>query len=198
MATEIVTRNEKFSAHVLGLHNAVGFDSKKEFKVESVGFGIVNGSKGLNEVHVKSQEYENDYAELNDLLDLNCVVKVKKVNDILPWLRTMYESSRGFELGSFDAALVPLIWKEISANWDGMALGYISDLITLTHYFTLNVLQGICVDESVLNGLTSALMELLLARYQRAIDHVKFILQVEREGTPLTLNHYFNENLEKW
>jgi hypothetical protein len=33
--------------------------------------------------------------------------------------------------------------------------------------------------------------------YRTAVDHVKFIIRVERFGTPLTTNHYFNENLQK-
>ena len=34
-------------------------------------------------------------------------------------------------------------------------------------------------------------------RYQIAINHVEFLLKVERQGTPLTVNHYFVDNLEQ-
>jgi len=54
-----------------------------------------------------------------------------------------------------------------------------------------------CEDERVRASLWSALQEHLLERYQKAVTHVKFILRVERCGTPLTTNHYFNENLQK-
>jgi len=29
------------------------------------------------------------------------------------------------------------------------------------------------------------------------MSHTHFILRVERKGTPLTTNHYFNDNLQK-
>jgi len=37
----------------------------------------------------------------------------------------------------------------------------------------------------------------LLGRYEKAVEHTHFVLRVERKGTPLTTNHYFNENLQK-
>ena len=44
----------------------------------------------------------------------------------------------------------------------------------------------------------NVLMADLTKRYVKAINQVKFLLEVERGGTPMTLNHYFNDNLEKW
>jgi hypothetical protein len=41
------------------------------------------------------------------------------------------------------------------------------------------------------------LQERLIDKYQAAVDHVEFIIQVERFGTLLTTNRYFNENLQK-
>ena len=42
----------------------------------------------------------------------------------------------------------------------------------------------------------SLLMDRLMEKYQSAISHVKFLLEIELDGTPATLNHCFNENLE--
>lgn len=39
-------------------------------------------------------------------------------------------------------------------------------------------------------------MDGLVKRYQKAIEQVDFILTVERSVTPITFNHYFNDNLE--
>jgi hypothetical protein len=49
----------------------------------------------------------------------------------------------------------------------------------------------------VRSGLWSVLQERLVDRYRAAVDHVEFIIRVERFGTPLTTNPYFNENLQK-
>jgi hypothetical protein len=36
-----------------------------------------------------------------------------------------------------------------------------------------------------------------LDRYKIALSKVEFLLQVERSGTPMTLNHYFSASLQK-
>lgn len=140
----------------------------------------------------------NRYMEDLETLIHESSKMTQSTEKIIPWLKNIYTSSRGFELGTFDPALISLIWKKQSVNWDDLALGYISDVIAIVHCFTRCLLQAICPDERVLKELTSVLMEELVTRYQKAIDQVKFILIVEKAGTPLTLNHYFNENLEKW
>lgn len=65
------------------------------------------------------------------------------------------------------------------------------------HDFTYKALAHVCPDEGVRSGLWSVLQEQLVDRYRAAVDHVGFIIRVERFGTPLTTNHYFNENLQK-
>jgi hypothetical protein len=117
---------------------------------------------------------------------------------IVEWIRKQYGRSRGFELGTFDASIVPILWKQQSAKWDEYALGYISDIISLVHDFLLELLSAVCLDNRVREGLLSVLMEPITDRYRKAVDHVKFILEVERAGTPLTQNHYFNDSLQAW
>ena len=46
-------------------------------------------------------------------------------------------------------------------------------------------------------GLMSILMDDLMAKYKTAFDSARLLLRLERMGTPITLNHYFNDNLEK-
>ena len=125
-------------------------------------------------------------------------IKLKEPSDeaILPWIKDIYNNSRGFELGTFNVTLLTLLWKKQSVKWDHLALGYISDVIIIVNKYTFALLRGICGDERVLNGLTSVLAEDLETRYRKAIDQVKFILCVERDCTPLTANHYFAETLE--
>ncbi|MCJ1463406.1 hypothetical protein MMC07_002013 [Pseudocyphellaria aurata] len=227
LATSIVTRNEEFSNDAWRNGHTVDFGgpdpepkplvvrppqfipencvpcrtqenvSSTESSVEPEDFKhSSNGyTKDLEDIVHKGPS--NGYTEdLEDLIHKG--PKVTKVyQDIMPWLKSIYTSSRGFELGTFDPVLISLIWKKQSVNWDGLALGYISDVIIIVHRFIRSLLRAICLDERVLNELTFILMEDLRTRYRKAIDQVQFILQVERAGTPMTLNHYFNENLEK-
>lgn len=85
-----------------------------------------------------------------------------------------------------------------SEKWPRYAMGYIGDIITAVHAYIVKALQLLCPDRQVVRGLLAAITEGLQAGYQRAVDQVKFVLSVERNGTPMTLNHYFNDNLQKW
>jgi hypothetical protein len=88
--------------------------------------------------------------------------------------------------------------KRQSTKWTGLALGYISDVVVTVHNFILGLLRSICADERVRTNLLSILMDELVERYKEALEKVSFLLYVERVGTPITQNHYFNDNLEKW
>jgi hypothetical protein len=45
--------------------------------------------------------------------------------------------------------------------------------------------------------LWTRLSHLLLSKYSKSLNHVKFLLEVEQEGNLLTMNHYFADNLRK-
>lgn len=145
----------------------------------------------------KSVRYEENHAELEDIMQGDSQVPVSNVLGIKQWLENEYKSSRGFELGTFDASLVPIIWKKQSANWEALALGYVDDIVSLVHSFTVDLLAKICKDPRARQGLHSVLLDHLTDRYKKSIDHTKFLLAVERSGTPMTMNHYFADNLEK-
>ena len=86
---------------------------------------------------------------------------------------------------------------EYSENWNGLALGYISDIVCIVHDFITSLLSALCPDAKVERGLKHVLSEHLLARYRSGIDQAAFILRVERGATPLTMNHYFVDMIEK-
>lgn len=90
-----------------------------------------------------------------------------------------------------------ILWKKQSAKWEAIALDYICDVVCIVHSFNKALLKNVCTNKQVRDGLASVLLEQLMTRYANFISQVVFILNVERSGTPQTLNHYFNENLEK-
>ena len=136
--------------------------------------------------------------DLDDILHDDCLVPTPKPTGIISWLMGVYKNSRGFELGTFDASLLPVIWKEQSVNWNDLALGYVSDVVAIVHRFIIELVAAISDnDQRVQSTLMSMLMDGLRDCYAKSINHAKFIISVEQEGTPLTTNHYFADNLEK-
>jgi hypothetical protein len=63
---------------------------------------------------------------------------------------------------------------------------YIGEIVFYVHNFICKALVHVCPDERVRASLWSVLQEHLLEQYQKAVAHVKFIIQVERYSTPLT------------
>ncbi|KAL1614812.1 hypothetical protein SLS54_009469 [Diplodia seriata] len=134
---------------------------------------------------------------LPDLLHKRANLFPPKRNSILNWLSTEYLESRGFELGNFSPLLLATTMKTQSENWDSLALGYISDIVYMTDCFLDKLLDLVCPDGRTLDRLKELLADDLLARYKKAFEQVRFILEVERNNMPGTANHYFNDNLEK-
>ena len=136
--------------------------------------------------------------ELQSLLAEEAWIDDEVDDNILEWLSDVYRSSRGFELGTFDSSILATTMKTQSEKWEALSLGYISDVVVMAHAFINKLLERICPDDTVRSALMSLLMDELLTKYKRAFQQVNFLLETERKGTPITMNHYFNDNLEKW
>ncbi|KAB2569166.1 Interferon-induced GTP-binding protein Mx2 [Lasiodiplodia theobromae] len=134
---------------------------------------------------------------LSDILHDNTKLPCPKGSEILKWLSETFVESRGFELGNFSPALLGTTMKAQSTKWDDLAFGFISDIVYITDCFIIKLLSLVCPDNRTFDRLKEMLLDELQVRYKRAFEQVRFILQVERFCTPGTLNHYFNDNLEK-
>jgi hypothetical protein len=135
---------------------------------------------------------------IDDLLPNTLDVAEPQRGEILDWLRSIHRDSRGFEIGTVNPTLLATIMREQSRKWEHIALGYVADVIVLTHTFVNDLLHEVCPSRRVREGILSLLLDQLCVRYKAAIKHVEFLLEVDLHGTPSTLNHYFNDNLQKW
>lgn len=139
-----------------------------------------------------------DHSELEDLLHLPNRLPDPWSGTIDTWLKGIYRGSRDFELGTLNSSLLAITMKSQSMKWKSLALGYIADVVTMAHSFVVDLLNVVCPVEHVRMGIMPLLMDQLVEKYKSAISHVDFLLGVGLAGTPATLNHYFNDNLEKW
>jgi hypothetical protein len=195
-ATEIVNRNEIVET-VLAKHgHSYSFSKTSTLEVHSE-FPEIEDRKGGQKMKKPILRYQDDFDELEELTAGPDKIDDEPGSDIMPWLTEVYKTSRGFELGTFDSSLLAMTMKTQSSNWEVIALCYIGDIITMAHKFIKVLLELVCPDRRVRDGLQSVLLDELFAKYQEALDHVRFLLYVERYGTPATLNHYFNDNLQK-
>ena len=213
LATAVVDRNGIFADDVSKLGHTMKFSQDESSENEHTLEGSDNDSaeasfeeaynddvEGLDEQsprvhHVRTTEPD---LRLDDILHEDREISAPKTKGIMTWLEKEYKLCRGFELGTFDASILPIIWKKQTANWDDLALGYVSDIVALVHNFIDLLIATICGDQRVHSALMSILTDGLIECYKKSLKQANFILQVERIGILLTANDYFADNLEKW
>lgn len=77
-------------------------------------------------------------------------------------------------------------------------LAHVSKSIGLVHGYISNLLTRICPDKQVRAQLwETILVDELRKAYDRAMEHARFLLRIERQGRPSTYNHYFNSEVQK-
>jgi len=209
LATAVVNRSDLMSEAIATKGHTFHFESSDMEKV-SHKHGRSNGGvlEGLDVAAIELDDDEaegtfevrqvQDHSELEDLVHAPEKLPEPQSGSIHVWLKEVYSGARGFELGTLDSSLLAVTMKRQSTKWRGLALGYIADIVMLAHTFVTDLLRVVCPVERVQLGVMSLLADLLLEKYRSAIAHVNFLLEIELDGTPATLNHYFSENLEKW
>ncbi|BAE58758.1 unnamed protein product [Aspergillus oryzae RIB40] len=199
LATRIVTRDTAFAKDLERYGHEYNFDTSGTESPDSSNTKSTTApsddSGDMNEFLTRKT---SSIPELKDVVTQQTWESFPSDSDIYEWLKELYQSSRGFEIGTFSASLLATSMKKQSAKWPDFAKGYISDVITIVHGFIVKALEIACVDKRVFNHLLSIMMDNLLDKYQRALTQVDFLLHVERNQAPKTLNHYFNENLQRF
>ncbi|KAI9684586.1 MAG: hypothetical protein M1822_005674 [Bathelium mastoideum] len=135
--------------------------------------------------------------DIEDVLCGQILIPESSNTGFMNWLENTYTITRGNHLGTFNPALLSMTMYEQSNKWEALAMGYTSDIVAMVHEYIVNLLAHLCADENVRSQLLAILLDSLVERYRKGLKQTRSLLEVEREGTPLTVNHYFNENLEK-
>ncbi|KAJ5766597.1 Dynamin [Penicillium nucicola] len=144
---------------------------------------------------ISSREIQGDEDVQNILYDAFDLPKAKQ--GISAWIDTIYLESRGFEIGTFNYILLSSLMKKQSTKWTALAQGFISDIIAIVHRFIRKALLAACGDIKMSTKILDRLWDELTGKYRQALSQIDFLLKIERDGTPMTLNHYLNDNLEK-
>jgi hypothetical protein len=199
LATLAVDRMDRFSTDMERFGHSVSFgseDTDAEEELATVSLSRTS-TQPSNSSEEGAESSSCQYQELSDLFPTDWEPTDPSDCGILEWIGEEYRKARGFGLATIGPSILPTIWQEQSKNWEGLTRAYVGDIVFLVHDFAWKALTHVCPDETVRSSLWSLLQEQLIRGYQKAVTHAEFIVEVERFGTPLTTNHYFNENLQK-
>ena len=185
LATLVRNRNESFSQMV----ETKGHQYEFQYVVDTVPQHDQldeDIKKGTSRLHLVD-------SDIDDLLQGQADIDGPQQGSIFDWLKDLHHNSRGFELGTFPASMIPNVFMKQSEKWEGIAMAYISDIIALVHRFVYNLLEVVCTDQGVLDALKLSLYDRLVEKYKDAMRRVRYLLHVERNETPLTLNDRFTQ-----
>ena len=137
------------------------------------------------------------FADLDQVFDCEFSCEIKAEKTAYHWLKDEVQAHRGFDLGTLDKGLLSKAMRTQAASWHQIAYGFIADVIRIAHEFIERALELTCPNSRIRSAVLTALRPSLLESYTNAYEQVKFIVSVELTGTPYTVNHYFNDNVQK-
>jgi hypothetical protein len=137
----------------------------------------------------------DEYSVLDDIISKDSGIETPR-NGITKWTEKLYLQSRGVDLGTFGGTILSSAFKEQSNKWPSMTRMYVSHVIVVIHRFMVTVLDTLCADPCVREEIWSSILDEVLTRYKAALDQAMFLVSLERDKRPYTVNHYFNDNLQ--
>ncbi|KAG4443380.1 hypothetical protein IFR05_001169 [Cadophora sp. M221] len=138
-----------------------------------------------------------DYPELKSLTSHSKAGPQGAKTNIMCWIKENHDRSKGFEIGTVNPSLLPSLFLEQSRGWGFYARQHVEAVIQTIHKFNHKALFYCGRDAVLSQRLWTKLSQLLLPTYRKALNHVSFLVQVEQDGHPMTMNHYFADNLRK-
>lgn len=206
LATLVVKMNEDFSEtiHKKGFTRAFGgvkagapiLPERTPSPVSGQASGHETDSRSLTQTPISETE-SLQYPELRSIMAQTEKVPETADGDIMEWITYKYNRSKGFEIGTTNPSLMPSLFAEQSRAWGFYAHCHVTKVIYSIHRFNHKVLQYCCNDEILCEKLWEKLVQPLLPSYKQAFQQVSFLVEVERHGNLMTMNHYFAENVRK-
>ncbi|ESZ92343.1 interferon-induced GTP-binding protein Mx2 [Sclerotinia borealis F-4128] len=190
LITKIIKLNEDFSDVFWRHGHKQHFGDNRDDEGESF-FGRDMG-------HVTFGIPLNQYHEIKDILTKDYCCPEPSKEPLLSHIEKVYESSRGPELGTFGGTILAIVFEEQTEKWEPLVLSHTSRAIEIVHEYIFQLIAKLCPKEQVRDQLWNALLvDKLRKAYRKAMNHARFLLDIERGGRPITFNHYFNTNLQK-
>lgn len=135
------------------------------------------------------------FSELAQLLDIGQSIPSKSNEPLREWIACKHREFRGFEVSGSNTSLITALVFEQTSSWQYYATQHVANVIRCIHRCIHDLLQHVCHDESVYSRIWEYLKPMLVAQYEAALRHAKLLVDVERHGYPITLNHYFAQNI---
>ncbi|KAM3460166.1 hypothetical protein NHJ6243_006212 [Beauveria neobassiana] len=177
-------------------------DFKSDFTVYAHTYEFLPSSEEASEEESTTSEPRDDLERKPFELfpDLDGVIVRDRIEDvpkegIMEWLKHSYYRSRGSQLIPLNPMLFSGVLREQTSGWTAQTVYYVSRVIYTIHDFFVGALEAVCSDKRAREELLSQILEQTLARYAACLQQAKFLVNVESEAHPCTLNSIFRSKL---
>lgn len=218
LVTRVVNLADTFSREFLAMAPLRRFENEPGTEVPAVMGGVENVGYNCDGICVASNAAKENnesvgtsggamakhpqdlnpeaFPELQDIVSDEYSVDAPK-GDIMAWIRDLHLRSRGMELSTFSNAAWVSAFREQSSKWPSMSRAFMSRAIVAVHEFITCALRVVCMDGAVRDKLWSAMLDELQQRYKAGMSAADFLVSVERDTKPYTLDNHFNEQCQK-
>ncbi|KAK3175476.1 hypothetical protein K4F52_010237 [Lecanicillium sp. MT-2017a] len=201
LVTAVFNATERFNQLFTRFAHTRTFDF-----VSGLDFGVVDGVRSVAQ-GLESQKSEDgkeqtdelplvEIAELRDIV-VPCTGLTEPLPGIMEWIGHIYHQSRGLELGTYGPGLLASAFREQSKKWENITSQYVSKVILIVHRFIKGALEICCPDAEIRGEIMTNVIDELREKYQSGMESARFLVNIERERKPYTLNHYFNDSIQK-
>ena len=200
LATLVMVENEKFSQTMFRHGSRRQFSSNDDSTSEDEPLESNSSTPPTdleNVVNELLEDQHKKYPELRTLKPLMAKAQHPIDESVQEWITREYRNFKGFEIGTTNPSLLPSLIREQTSSWHYHASSHTHNVIVRIHSFLQHLLHRVCPDTTVCHRLWIRIAPALRAAYKIAMDHVSFLVKVESGGYPVTLNHYFVDNLKK-
>ncbi|KAG5983652.1 hypothetical protein E4U55_007576 [Claviceps digitariae] len=192
LITNVVNITDRFNCEFIRKSHAHSFENEQA--------PVCHGDSGCpcSGASEPNSDLSFKFPELDSIINMDGPNEGESASseNIMSWIGHMYSRSRGMEVGTFGPNLLTSAFREQSQKWEAMARLYLSKVVLVIHHFIVTILREVCLDRKVLEEIKSVMHDDLLRRYEAAMEKAVFLVEIERDSKPYTLNVAFSAALQ--
>ncbi|KAM6482724.1 P-loop containing nucleoside triphosphate hydrolase protein [Trichoderma sp. SZMC 28011] len=207
LITQIRAINEAFSRIMLEKGHERGFYTESEHFAAENQQEYFEGSVMPDELHPPGRSVlydEKIHFQIPNLVDddLGRIVSnlywcpKPKEGGILEYIQEQL-NARGLGWGSPTVLILQVAFIEQGKKWRRIAHAHVSNAVLLVHDFIRQTLENCCRDVAIFEKLWAFLLRDLVNRYERAMRHLDFLLDVEFKSRTIPYDLHFDEKFNQ-
>lgn len=191
LATIIRQRNESFLDDMQKYGQTIDFEAKDDHEQDSRPMQTLEPNHSTKNVRANKRKF----TEICSILERESMVsEPKRSISNMEWLGGIYDNNCGLGPATCDSNVLAMAWEEQTVKWEKIALGYVSDVVTMVHAFMIDLLDEVVPDQRIRKKLVHFLTKEAQIKYRASLEQTKTLLEIARGDVWLLQNDYFATN----